>query len=69
MKYQAQLTPWVIYQVNEGASVATHRFRKRNDADAYVNRLRLTQPSSEFKVEFDSDSFIAKKAGKDLATV
>jgi hypothetical protein len=44
-------------------------FRKRNDADAYVNRLRLTQPSSEFKVEFDSDSFIAKKTGKDLATV
>jgi hypothetical protein len=69
MKYQAQLTPWIVYQVSEEARIAVTRYRRRNDADAYAKRLRLTKPGFEFIVEFDADSFTPKAQTKELATV
>jgi hypothetical protein len=68
MKYQAQLTPWVVYKMAEGGRVAVIRYRRRNDADAYAYRLSMTQPTNQFFVEFDRDTFPAVE-GKDLAAV
>jgi hypothetical protein len=71
MKYQAQLTPWVIYQVSDETRVAVTRFRRRNDADAYAKRLSLTKPHCRFVVLFDTDSFLPqeKLQPEELATV
>jgi hypothetical protein len=69
MKYQAQLTPWIVYQVSEEARVAVTRYRRRNDADAYAKRLSMTKPGFEFIVEFDTDSFVSKSKSKELAPV
>jgi hypothetical protein len=69
MKYQAQLTPWIVYQVSEETRVAVTRYRRRNDADAYAKRLSITKPGCEFVVAFDTDSFTAKSQEKALATV
>ncbi len=57
MNYQAQLTPWVVYKVAEGAQVEVIRYRRRNDADSYAKRLSRTQPASHFIVAFDTESF------------
>ncbi|NJN48678.1 MAG: hypothetical protein HC805_01310 [Alkalinema sp. RL_2_19] len=57
MKYQAQLTPWIVYKLAEGERIAVTRYRRRNDADAYAKRLSMTQPNGEFIVAFDTDSF------------
>jgi hypothetical protein len=68
MKYQAQLTPWVIYQVAaEETRHLVSRFRRRNDADAYMKVLVNTKPNSKFIVAFDTESFAPAKA--DLAAV
>jgi hypothetical protein len=71
MKYQAQLTPWVVYQVSENDErVAVTRYRRRNDADAYANRLSITKPGCEFLVAFDTESFAPKATVEaKLATV
>jgi hypothetical protein len=69
MKYQAQLTPWVVYQVSETDRVAVTRYRRRNDADAYANRLTLTRPGFEFLVAFDTETFANNKAQKELTNV
>lgn len=57
MKYQAQLTPWVIYQVAAEERLPISRFRRRNDADAYMKVLQNTKPGVEFVVAFDTASF------------
>jgi hypothetical protein len=69
MKYQAQLTPWIVYQVSAEVRVAVTRYRRRNDADAYAKRLSMSKPGLEFLVEFDTESFVAKAAKKDLTAV
>jgi hypothetical protein len=55
MKYQEQLTPWVVYQLTSDADrhVVT-RFRRRNDADSYLKVLKQTRPNSQFVVAFDA---------------
>jgi|JI91814CRNA_FD_contig_81_919347_length_908_multi_4_in_0_out_0_1 hypothetical protein len=58
MKYQAQLTPWIVYQVeSDSLRNPINRFRRRNDADAYIKVLRNTKPQCDFTVAFDSESF------------
>lgn len=55
MKYQEQLTPWVVYQVM--SDLQRHvviRFRRRNDADSYLKVLKQTRPNAEFVVAFDA---------------
>jgi hypothetical protein len=73
MKYQAQLTPWVIYQVSETEErVPLSRFRRRNDADAYMKHLSAVRPNVNLIVAFDVESLMtSKKAASDkkLATV
>ena len=70
MKYQAQLSPWVIFQIAAGdARHPVSRFRRRNDADAYMRVLNNTKPDSKFIVAFDTESFIAPKVDATLAAV
>ena len=70
MKYQAQLTPWVVYKVASGKRVEVTRYRRRNDADAYAKRLTMTQPAKEFIVAFDTESFpAADSKDQELAAV
>lgn len=71
MKYQAQLTPWVVYQVSENdVRVAVTRYRRRNDADAYAKRLSMSKPGCEFLVAYDTESFAPKVTPEaELATV
>jgi hypothetical protein len=70
MKYQAQLTPWIVYQVSETDRIAVTRYRRRNDADAYAKRLSMSKPGCEFLVAFDTDSFAPKTTpDAELATV
>jgi hypothetical protein len=54
MRYQEQLTPWVVYQLsaNLDRQIVT-RFRRRNDADSYLKVLKQTRPNAEFIVAFD----------------
>lgn len=70
MQYQAQLTPWIVYLVeSETLRNPVNRFRRRNDADAYIKVLRNTKPDSNFMVEFDSASFAKKVKAAEPALV
>lgn len=70
MQYQAQLTPWIVYLVeSETLRNPVNRFRRRNDADAYIKVLRNKRPDSDFMVEFDSASFAKKVKAAEPALV
>jgi hypothetical protein len=70
MQYQAQLTPWIVYLVeSETLRNPVNRFRRRNDADAYIKVLRNKKPDSDFMVEFDSASFAKKVKAAEPALV
>jgi hypothetical protein len=70
MQYQAQLTPWIVYLVeSETLRNPVNRFRRRNDADAYIKVLRNKKPDSNFMVEFDSASFAKKVKAAEPALV
>ena len=55
MSYQQQLSPWVIHKLLPNLKQLTvTRFRRRNDAEAYLKVLRQSQPNSQFAIIFDS---------------
>jgi hypothetical protein len=68
MKYQEQLTPWVVYQLTSDLErqIVT-RFRRRNDADSYLKVLKQTRPNAEFIVAFDVSRTAATES-KDAET-
>lgn len=70
MKYQEQLTPWVVYQLlpNVERQVVT-RFRRRNDADSYLKVLKQTRPNTEFVVAFDGNRTAQPKATDSESTL
>lgn len=54
MSYQQQLNPWVIHKLLPNLSQLTvTRFRRRNDAEAYLRVLKQTQPHANFAITFD----------------
>jgi uncharacterized protein (UPF0371 family) len=58
MNYQEQLTPWVVYQMlADSQRQFAMRFRRRNDADAYVKLMKKTQPQIEFMIAFEASNF------------
>ncbi len=62
MNYQDQLSPWVVYQlVSDSERQLVQRYRRRNNADAYVKLMAQTQPHISFVVAFDASSFIKTK--------
>lgn len=70
MKYQEQLTPWVVYQVTSDLQrQVVIRFRRRNDADSYLKVLTQTRPNAQFIVAFDAPPVAAQTATGEAALV
>ena len=54
MSYQNKLSPWVIHKMLPNLKqLPVIRFRKRNDAEAYLKMLRQMQPHATFAIAFD----------------
>jgi hypothetical protein len=54
MSYQEKLNPWVISKLLPNMSQLTvNRFRRRNDADAYLKVLKQMHPHAKFAITFD----------------
>lgn len=56
MSYQERLNPWVINKLLPNLKyLAVIRFRRRNDAEAYLKVLRETQPHAKFAIAFETN--------------
>lgn len=65
MKYQHQLTPWVIHKLLPNLKQMTvTRFRRRNDAEAYLRVLQRTQPNTRFEITFDAGNLELTSSGE-----
>jgi hypothetical protein len=54
MNYQQQLSPWVIHKLLPNLTQPPiSRFRRRNEAEAYLKVLQKSQPHSQFEITFD----------------
>jgi hypothetical protein len=54
MNYQQQLNPWVIHKLLPNLKqLSVSRFRRRNDAEAYLKVLKQDHPQAEFAITFD----------------
>lgn len=54
MSYQQRLNPWVVNKLLPNLKQLTvNRFRRRNEAEAYLKALQQMQPQSEFALLFD----------------
>ncbi len=54
MNYQQQLNPWVIHKLLPNLKQLTvTRFRRRNDAEAYLKVLKQAHPQAQFAITFD----------------
>ena len=70
MKYQEQLTPWVVYQLTSDLQrQVVIRFRRRNDADSYLKVLMQTRPNTQFMVAFDAPPVATQPATGKAALV
>ncbi|BAU09587.1 hypothetical protein LEP3755_00580 [Leptolyngbya sp. NIES-3755] len=70
MKYQEQLTPWVVYQITPDLQrQVVIRFRRRNDADSYLKVLTQTRPTAKFIVAFDAPPVPAQSTTGEAALV
>lgn len=53
MSYQKQLSPWEIYRhLPNLQRRLIARFRRRNDAEAYLKILRQMLPLAEFEIVY-----------------
>lgn len=70
MKYQEQLTPWVVYQLTSDLQrQVVIRFRRRNDADSYLKVLTQTRPNAQFIVAYDIPPVAAQSTTGEAALV
>jgi len=54
MSYQQRLNPWVVNKLLPNLKQLTvSRFRRRNEAEAYLKALQQMQPQSQFALLFD----------------
>ncbi|NJN86698.1 MAG: hypothetical protein HC881_10770 [Leptolyngbyaceae cyanobacterium SL_7_1] len=55
MSYQDQLNPWVIYQLLPDLNrAAVSRFRRRNEAEAYLRVISQLRPKAQFTLSFET---------------
>lgn len=55
MSYQQKLNPWVVHKLLPNLSQTTvSRFRRRNDAEAYLKVLRQMHPTATFEIAFEA---------------
>lgn len=54
MTYQQKLSPWVIHKMLPNLKqLDVIRFRRRNEAEAYLKALKQMQPHANFALAFD----------------
>ncbi|EKQ69014.1 hypothetical protein OsccyDRAFT_1618 [Leptolyngbyaceae cyanobacterium JSC-12] len=54
MSYQQRLNPWVVNKLLPNLKqLPVSRFRRRNEAEAYLKALKQMQPQSHFALLFD----------------
>lgn len=54
MSYQQRLSPWVVNKLLPNLKQLTvSRFRRRNEAEAYLKTMKQMQPQSSFALMFD----------------
>jgi hypothetical protein len=59
MSYQEKLSPWVVYrQLANLQRIEVARFRRRNDAEEYLNVVRRMVPQAQFEIVYEVDSTI-----------
>lgn len=57
MTYQDQLSPWVVHQLLPDLTQSTvSRFRRRNEAEAYLQALRQLRPGGTFAIAFETSA-------------
>ncbi|NJO39687.1 MAG: hypothetical protein HC769_34415 [Cyanobacteria bacterium CRU_2_1] len=57
MNYQEQLSPWVVYRLLSNLQrQALDRFRRRNDAEAYLKTIQRLQPNDRFAIVYEGMS-------------
>ncbi|MBW4467122.1 MAG: hypothetical protein KME07_16985 [Pegethrix bostrychoides GSE-TBD4-15B] len=57
MSYYNRLHPWcVIRCLPKAQTLIVARFRKRGDADNYLNTLRRLMPNGRFELMFDPET-------------
>lgn len=55
MTYQQRLNPWVVNKLLPNLKQLTvSRFRRRNEAEAYLKAMKQMQPQSTFALLFDA---------------
>jgi hypothetical protein len=55
MTYQQQLSPWVIHQLQPDLSQSiVSRFRRRNEAEAYLKTIQRIRPTLNFVITFET---------------
>ena len=55
MLYHDRLHPWCIIQLLPNSrTIIVHRFRRRNDADAYMKVLCRMNPDAIYQIMFDA---------------
>lgn len=66
MNYQEQLNPWVIHQLKSDLTRSVViRFRRRNEAEAYLKVLSQLRPRSKFAVAFEAQAAGGVLSGQD----
>jgi hypothetical protein len=54
MTYQQRLSPWVIHKLLPNLKQLTvNRFRRRNEAEAYMKALKQMYPHIQFALTFE----------------
>jgi hypothetical protein len=54
MTYQQRLSPWVIHKLLPNLKQLTvNRFRRRNEAEAYMKALKEMNPHVQFALAFE----------------
>lgn len=57
MSYQQQLSPWVIHQLQPDLTQSVvSRFRRRNEAEAYLKTIQRIRPTTSFAITFETVS-------------
>lgn len=63
MSYQDQLNPWVVYQLLPDLTRSiVIRFRRRNEAEAYLRVLSQLRPKVQFTLSFETVAANSKKS-------
>jgi len=62
MTYQQQLSPWVIHQLQPDLTQSVvSRFRRRNEAEAYLKTIQRIRPTLNFAITFETTAIASEQ--------